>query len=542
MIIKEFSKELLLKNSKQTEDPIILIQQFFIQEDNQRYKEMKNALQKNVENPYLSKIYLLNERIYSNEELHVSSNKIVQVNLQKRMSFKDVFDFVESENIQGYIVFSNSDIEINTSIYKLNYTNISNEKQLLCLTRYEIYEESLKKFRINTHKGNSQDTWIYHSNFNVKEKNREIFDYFFGVPGCDNKLLYLFKILGYQIINASIKIKTIHHHKSKTREYSFNNRIEKPYCYSIPYSLYDRKLSTSNFNDNNKLYHYIFEKLNKNECFIIPRVGGIENNIVYRYYKLIEEYKNNKNRFENTNLHSYFSDNLLNMFKNNAGIVVKSLEDVRIYSRLYLESFKNSDMYCVWDKNGYVYHKTHEVVLEKFQKDIIWAFTLDIYHYIHLEPWTLSLKGKKILIISSFVETIREKVKIREKIYNIDLFPECEFIFLKPPQTHGNNSSRVFHEELNDFIIEIKKIKNDFDVALVSSGGYGNLICNELFKMNKSSIYIGGVLQMYFGIYGERWLRERSDIMKLYKNEFWSRPKEQEKPKNYKNIEDSCYW
>ena len=541
MIIKEFSKELLLKNSKQTEDSIILIQQFFIPQDIQRYKEIKDALQKNIENPHLSKIYLLNERIYSNEELDVSSNKIVQVNLQKRMSFKDVFDFVESENIQGYIVFSNSDIEIDTSIYKLNYTNISNEKQLLCLTRYEKNGNIIISINNKKFSRSCQDTWIYHSNFNVKEKNREIFDYFFGVPGCDNKLLYLFKILGYQIINASIKIKTFHHHKSITREYSFN-RIERPYYFSIPYGLYDRTLSTSNFSDNNKLYHYIFEKLNKNECFIIPRVGGIENNIVYRYYKLIEEYKNNKNRFENTNLGIYYSDYLLHRFKNNAGIVLKSLEDVRIYSKLYLESFKNSEMYCVWDKNGYVYHKTHEVVLEKFQKDTIWAFTLDIYHYIHLEPWTLSLKGKKILIISSFVETIREKVKIREKIYNIDLFPECEFIFLKPPQTHGNNKSRVFHEELNDFIIEIKKIKNNFDVALVSSGGNGNLICNELFKMNKSSIYIGGVLQMYFGIYGERWLKERPDIMKLYKNEFWSRPKDEEKPKNYKNVEDSCYW
>ena len=180
MIIKEFSKELLLKNSKQTEDPIILIQQFFIPQDNQRYKEIKDALQKNIENPHLSKIYLLNERIYSNEELDVSSNKIVQVNLQKRISFKDVFDFVENENIQGYIVFSNSDIEIDTSIYKLNYTNISNEKQLLCLTRYEIYDESLKKFQFLLYKGYSQDTWIYHSNFNVKEKNRKIFDYFWS--------------------------------------------------------------------------------------------------------------------------------------------------------------------------------------------------------------------------------------------------------------------------------------------------------------------------------------------------------------------------
>jgi hypothetical protein len=60
--------------------------------------------------------------------------------------------------------------------------------------------------------------------------------------------------------------------------------------------------------------------------------------------------------------------------------------------------------------------------------------------------------------------------------------------------------------------------------------------------MGKSAIYVGGVLQMYFGIYGERWLRERSDIMRMYLNKHWSRPKENERPKNYKEVEKSCYW
>jgi regulator of sigma D len=47
---------------------------------------------------------------------------------------------------------------------------------------------------------------------------------------------------------------------------------------------------------------------------------------------------------------------------------------------------------------------------------------------------------------------------------------------------------------------------------------------------------------MYFGIYGERWLRERKDVMRLYLNEYWSRPKENEKPMSAKDIENNCYW
>jgi hypothetical protein len=47
---------------------------------------------------------------------------------------------------------------------------------------------------------------------------------------------------------------------------------------------------------------------------------------------------------------------------------------------------------------------------------------------------------------------------------------------------------------------------------------------------------------MYFGIYGSRWERERADILSLYKNEHWTRPKETERPQGFKNVEESCYW
>ena len=60
--------------------------------------------------------------------------------------------------------------------------------------------------------------------------------------------------------------------------------------------------------------------------------------------------------------------------------------------------------------------------------------------------------------------------------------------------------------------------------------------------MGKSSIYVGGVLQMYFGVYGNRWLKERSDVLRLFMNKHWTRPKEEEQPDGFKKVEGSCYW
>jgi hypothetical protein len=90
--------------------------------------------------------------------------------------------------------------------------------------------------------------------------------------------------------------------------------------------------------------------------------------------------------------------------------------------------------------------------------------------------------------------------------------------------------------------VELDAIKEDYDIALVSAGGYGNIMCDHIFKSGKQSIYVGGVLQMYFGLYGGRWLLERPKILGNYLNEHWCRPSEDERPDGFKNIENGCYY
>ena len=95
---------------------------------------------------------------------------------------------------------------------------------------------------------------------------------------------------------------------------------------------------------------------------------------------------------------------------------------------------------------------------------------------------------------------------------------------------------------INDFNSGIIIIKDTYDIALVSASGYENLICNHIYESGKSAICVGDVLQMYFGILGSRWLKERPDAVRLFLNEHWSRPKSEEKPKNCEKVEKGCYW
>ena len=231
--------------------------------------------------------------------------------------------------------------------------------------------------------------------------------------------------------------------------------------------------------------------------------------------------------------------------KQNAGIKLGDINDIIMYSQLYLSAFHKCDLYLDWEPWGDVYRSiqmSHDFMTLNFDKKRIWAFTMDVFQNINNTPWTCALKGKRVLIISPFVESFKQQLKHKDQIYGIDLFPDCKFVFLKPPQTQAEVQSESFMVELNNFLPELENIKDDFDIALCACGGYGNLICSKLYDMNKSAIYVGGVLQMFFGIYGERWLRERDDIIQLYKNKHWKRPMKSEKPEGHDKVEGNCYW
>jgi len=545
-----------IKEQKENEkqDNINVFCQFFIHPNKERNKEIIFCLRNNVNNPHVNKIFLLNERMYSIAELGgIDSNKIIQININKRLTYAHIFNYVEKNKIEGFICIINADIFFDDTLKQLHMTNISNEKYIFSQLRFE-YNNNSKQSQIFGPTSVSQDTWIFHSNFitNITKYIR-VFILTLGIPGCDNKLLYLFNILGFKIINDPNFIKTYHFHSTQIRDYDKLKAIPNPYCLVNPLNYKNillssnvslQKLDNLSFYDNNILYEYILEKINKNDKFIIPRIAGIENNFAVNVKLLFNSNTDEEKEMYRRNINS----NIVPM-KNNAGINITCNNSSVAYSNLYLNVFENCDIYSGWEKNGGVYKGINrsqdyiENIVCK-NKKMIWAFCLDIFHYIHFEtPWTFSLKGKKILIISAFEESIKKQIPIREKIYGIDLFPNCEFILIKPPQTQGSQPSNDFIIEFNNFCKKLDLIKDTYDIALVSSGGYGNLICNYIYeKHNKSAIYVGGVLQMYFGILGNRWLRERNEITNMYSNQYWVRPMDCEKPLNYHNVEGSCYW
>jgi hypothetical protein len=270
-------------------------------------------------------------------------------------------------------------------------------------------------------------------------------------------------------------------------------------------------------------------KLNK--TFIIARFGlGPETTLCYNYFV-------NK-KINNNNL-----NNLLRI----CGIYSKN-NDITVFEKYFKElnnAIENSNILaCFYNSN---IESIQNVYSEMYNLTKIHSRSLEPFYVIQDNeiPWTHYLFGKKVLIVNPFTDSMKKQLDNNFQIFKDKkiFLDNQEFIFYKSFQTHGNHY--IHNDWLETFRIMCNDIeKLEFDIALLGCGGYGLPLCNFIkTKMNKSAIYIGGGLQLLFGVMGHRWIN-REDWKKIIKenNTKFVFPSENEKLDNTNTIESSAYW
>ncbi len=165
---------------------------------------------------------------------------------------------------------------------------------------------------------------------------------------------------------------------------------------------------------------------------------------------------------------------------------------------------------------------------------------MDFWRY--QEPFTCKLANKKVLVVHPLAEMIQEQYMIRDKLFeNPTVLPAFELKTLPAVQTVGGERDDRFVSwfEALDYMTEcIQEI--DFDIALLGCGAYGMPLSARIKRMGKVAIYMGGVLQMLFGIKGKRW-DTIPEAAALY-NEYWRYPEEKFVPRQADRVEEGCYW
>jgi len=172
----------------------------------------------------------------------------------------------------------------------------------------------------------------------------------------------------------------------------------------------------------------------------------------------------------------------------------------------------------------------------KLKKNIPKTFIFDIEPYKSIKPWSLSLEGKKVLVINPMVNIFIDQMKHRTELFNKPVLPNFEIIPLEA-LFFGDSNYPEWKDVFNYYETNINSI--DFDIAIIGCGTWGMPICKLVKDKGKGAIHLGGATQIMFGIMGKRW-SEWQDYASMV-NEYWI-TEHKNKPNVADVIEDGCYW
>ncbi len=233
----------------------------------------------------------------------------------------------------------------------------------------------------------------------------------------------------------------------------------------------------------------------------------------------------------------------------NAGFFPKDTVLSERYVDIMIESCKEVDVQAIWNlyMEDYMLDK-YAPAAKTMRLRSIEPWVKYRIQYMEELPWSSALKGKNVLIVHPFVDSIQNQYFTRrqhlfEKIYEADvILPEFNLKVVKAVQTIANNTDDRFCDwfEALEWMYNECMCQN-FDIALIGCGAYGYPLAAKIKKAGKIAIHMGGSLQLMFGIMGNRWESDELFCKRVLNNS-WTKPSEVERPVGLGTIENGCYW
>jgi hypothetical protein len=210
------------------------------------------------------------------------------------------------------------------------------------------------------------------------------------------------------------------------------------------------------------------------------------------------------------------------------------------FCSVYLSAVDTVDLLAVWGNSG----ESNVVARHASKAVLIQRLSLEPYHFD--DPWSSALAGKTVLVVHPFVATIERQMRQREKIWGERrVLPDFSLVTLRMPQSPA--LQRVKHAfvnwlQLRDQLFEqIERLH--FDVALIGAGAMSLPLAAFVKSRGAIGIHTGGPTQILFGILGRRWEETREHrVLQSQFNEYWTRPADNERPPEFKRIEQGGYW
>ena len=262
--------------------------------------------------------------------------------------------------------------------------------------------------------------------------------------------------------------------------------------------------------------NFIKEKILSGQPFIASKMGGVEQNVIL--CKMNGDY-----------------NGVREMASTNAGITPADDNTLNYFSERYTDALGKVDIL------GHMPSPQEKHILSTYAPHSKFSELRLLEPFYFDNPWSETLKGKKVLVIHPFEDTILKQFVNRKKLFgNERVLPDFTLLTIKSEQTNGGGTgnNKPFKESME--LMEAKILKSDFDVAIIGCGAYGLPLASVCKDMGKQAIHIGGGLQILFGIKGKRW-DVHPEISAMY-NDYWVRPMDNEKTINFQSIEGGTYW
>ena len=266
--------------------------------------------------------------------------------------------------------------------------------------------------------------------------------------------------------------------------------------------------------------------------FLVGRLGGNECNIVFRQYQESDIYKYSiRERIAAWTV---------------AGIFPPTRHNLKKFSKLYMNALENSDCLAEWPSG---LQPSVDFISNSLDSKVprIRFGVLDIFdcaeHVAINELWIQSLEKKSVLVVHPFSESFSKQMSRINEVHKTPILPNFKATFYAPPQSNGlkiSMKSYVKNLEICMREIDLMSKKTTFDFALIAAGGYGLPLASFLKNLGISSIYVGGALQLYFGVLGNRW-KDRPNLSEFRTKNWLEHPLEKP-PRGFQLVENGSYW
>lgn len=293
----------------------------------------------------------------------------------------------------------------------------------------------------------------------------------------------------------------------------------------------------------------MLELLVSNNSCMISRFGTTELNCINNYLCVHSDYSYSRRIFDyvTDNTHTpWWNEDHFQIMSLYSGIFPPCEETSEKFSVRYLQDIPLIDLL-----GSFQYYEKFMPLrsdVHKFQLETLYPFFVE-------KPWTLALKGKKVLVVHPFDQTIQSQYLKREQLFdNKDVLPEFELITLRAVQSVAGTKVpfKDWFEALKYMEDKISGI--NFDICILGCGAYGLPLAAHVKRMGKKAVHLGGGTQLLFGIKGKRWEEQYEKVWNYRPNEsininyvdlfneHWVYPDESEKPKDALKVENACYW